>query len=304
DFSAGISIYPEHGEHVDLLTLRAELALKSARLNQNVYAIFEFEPDASLRMNELEFMGDFKKALNEDQFVIYFQPKIRLSDSKISGAEILSRWNHPERGILSPDSFLPMAEEMNLFRAFSRLLINKSFSMIYSLSQKYNVHFAVNLSPYNLLESDFIEFMKSSLEYHKVKAENVTLEITETGMMLDRDLSHKVMNELAGLGFSLAVDDFGIGYTSLSYLQGLPLHELKIDRTFIKDIHKNYNNSVIVKSLILLGQSLGMYITAEGVECREEMEILKKYGCNLVQGYFFSKPLSYDNFDSYLEKNL
>ena len=302
DFSAGVSIYPDHSVHVDLLTLRAELALKSAKKNQRQFAIFEFDSEAGNGLNELEFKGDFKRALYEDQFSMYFQSKVRLSDSKVIGAEILTRWNHPEKGVLSPDTFLPMAEEMNLFRAFSRLLINKSFLMISRLKEFGNMHYAVNLSPYNLLESDFTEFMKESLRQYGIRAESITLEITETGMTLDRNLSHKVMDELAQIGFSLAVDDFGIGYTSLSYLQGLPLHEIKIDRSFITGIDEKYNNSVIVKSLILLGQSLGMYITAEGVETEEEIEVLKNYGCNLVQGYYYSKPLPFDDFTEYLKK--
>ena len=300
DFSVGISVFPDHAETADLLSLRAELALKFAKKSQDAISFFEISEQDSQSLNDLEFIGDFKKALSEDQFIIYFQPKIRISDSRVMGAEILSRWNHPLRGILAPDLFLPQAEEMNLFRAFSRLLINKSFSLISALSQKYKINFAVNLSPYNLLESDFIEFMKESLISHKIRAENITLEITETGMMLDKDLSHEVMNDLAGLGFSLAVDDFGIGYTSLSYLQGLPLHELKIDRSFITNIHNDFNNSVIVKSLILLGQSLGMYITAEGVEKQEELDVMKKYGCNLVQGFHFARPMSYEMFEEYM----
>ena len=298
----GTAIFPEHGKDVDTIMQRANVALFAAKQSNQQYTIYSSELDKQ-SPHRITMMGELRQAIENDELVLYYQPKINLHTRSISGVEALVRWQHPEHGFLPPDEFIPMAERTGLIKLLSIWVLKQALSQAekwHSKNLKFSI--AINLSPTTFLDSDLPDLIIGMLSIYDIPAEYVILEITESSMIKDPDLAMEILNRLTSKGLKISIDDFGTGYSSLSYLKKLPASEIKIDKSFVSDMLTSDNDAVIVKSIIDLGHNLSLNVVAEGVEDKETVTRLKALGCDVLQGYYFSKPLSSEDFLNWLRK--
>jgi len=300
--SIGVSIFPEHGNEVDTLMQRANMALYAAKHDSRKYTIYSSQID-ELNPHRLTMTGELRQAIENDELVLHFQPKINLRTSSITGVEALVRWQHPKHGFMPPDDFIPMAERTGLIKLLSIWVLNHALSQAEKWhSQDLKLSIAINLSPSTFLDTELPDLIIGMLSLYDIPAEFVILEITESSMIKDPDLAMEILNRLTDRGIKISIDDFGTGYSSLAYLKKLPASEIKIDKSFVLDMLKNDNDTVIVRSIIDLGHNLSLNVVAEGVENKETAVRLKALGCDVLQGYYFSKPLSGDDFSTWLSK--
>ncbi len=300
--SIGIAFFPDHGKEADTIMQRANLALFKAKQDTQKFVIYTGDLDKT-SPRRLTMMGELRQAIDNSELIIHYQPKIDLARGRVSGVEALVRWQHPEHGFMPPDEFIPLAERTGLIRPLTIWVLN------YALEQAENWHknnlelsVAVNLSPAALLDTELPNTILGMLSRYEIPPEYITLEVTEGSMIKDPDLALNILNRLAGIGIKISIDDFGTGYSSLAYLKKLPAKELKIDKSFVMDMLKNDNDAVIVKSIIDLGHNLSMNVVAEGVEDRETAIQLNRLGCDLLQGFYFSRPMSHDQFIQWFSK--
>ncbi|OMP66290.1 sensor domain-containing protein [Domibacillus epiphyticus] len=295
----GISQFPKDGQHVDLLIKQADIALYHAKKNRIVDFIF-FQPALSdLFQRNAMIESELRKAILYDQIQVYYQPKIELESGKIYGVEALSRWEHPRMGFISPEEFIPIAEESGLIHELGSYVLKKACKQlkVWHESGYEPIQVSVNVSARQFENLKFIEMLKGVLNKTQLSAEYLELEITES-IIQNITQSQPLLNELKAIGISLSIDDFGIGYSSLSKLRQLPIDSLKIDRTFINDL--NTNDHTIVKTIIEMGHNLHFNLVAEGIENKKQLEILKRYNCQYGQGYLFSKPLPVEEVEHFL----
>ncbi len=298
----GTAIFPEHGKDVDTIMQRANIALFAAKQNNQQYTIYSSDLDKQ-SPHRITMMGELRQAIENDELVLNYQPKINLHTRRISGVEALVRWQHPEHGFLPPDEFIPMAERTGLIKLLSIWVLKQALSQAEKWhSKNLKLSIAINLSPTTFLDSDLPDLIIGMLSIYDIPAEYVILEITESSMIKDPDLAMEILNRLTSQGLKISIDDFGTGYSSLSYLKKLPASEIKIDKSFVSDMLKSDNDAVIVKSIIDLGHNLSLNVVAEGVEDKETVAHLKALGCDVLQGYYFSKPLSSEDFLNWLQK--
>ncbi|HEX5015957.1 MAG TPA: EAL domain-containing protein, partial [Actinomycetes bacterium] len=246
----------------------------------------------------LQLLSDLRNALGTKQLSIHYQPKIDLATTHVIGTEALLRWNHPERGNIPPNDFIPLAENTGLIQGLTRYVLEMVCSQI-SEWDRVGAEFAhlpvsVNLSARNLLEPDFDEFLEDILASHLVEPERLELEVTESALIEDPVRSHQMMHKIAGLGVTLAVDDFGTGYTSMSQLEQMPLSTLKIDRSFTRRLADDPGGATLVKAMVDLAHEFGLEVVAEGVEDAEVTARLRELGCDVGQGYLWSRPVASD----------
>ena len=305
--SCGITIYPDDGDSADQLIKHADTALYKAKDNgRDNYQFFSNEMNIAAT-KRLKMESDIHNAIAEKQFEVAYQPKVSVDDNKIVGAEILLRWNHPELGYISPDNFIPIANETGqiiqlgeyVFQQAciqtSELWCNTQYcDDLYSLS--------VNVSPRQFQQDDFIEKIKSTLEQYKTNPACIELEVTEDILIKNTQKISEKLKTLRDLGLKISIDDFGTGYASLRYLQQLPIGMIKIDRSFITHINENKNDLAIVKTIMSMARNLDISVIAEGVENAEQLDTLKDLGCEYYQGYYFSKPISKEEFTALLQK--
>ena len=241
---------------------------------------------------------DLRHAIGREQLEMAFQPVVDLSRGAVIGAEALLRWRHPEAGMISPARFIPILEDADLIDEIGRWTLNAACREMRRWQRRglVNLKVAVNLSPRQLRDPNLKPMIQRTLERHKVRPQALELELTETAATEDSERTFALFGELRALGVSLAIDDFGSGYSSLSYLKNLPFDKLKIDREFVVDVHLRKDSQAICKSLIELTRGLGIEILAEGVESFEEVEALHRFGCRKFQGFFFSEPVNSDQF--------
>jgi len=300
--SIGAAVFPEHGKDVDTIMQRANLALFTAIQSHQQYTIYSNDLDKN-SPHRITMMGELRKAIDNDELVLYYQPKINLETDRISGVEALVRWQHPEHGFLPPDEFIPMAERTGLIKLLSIWVLKEALGQAEKWHNKnLKLNIAINLSPTTFLDSDLPDLIIGMLSIYDIPAEYVILEITESSMIKDPDLAMEILNRLTKRGLKISIDDFGTGYSSLAYLKKLPVSEIKIDKSFVSDMLKNDNDAVIVKSIIDLGHNLSLNVVAEGVEDKKTAARLKTLGCDVLQGYYFSKPLSNKDFLGWLPK--
>jgi EAL domain-containing protein (putative c-di-GMP-specific phosphodiesterase class I) len=236
--------------------------------------------------------------------VLYFQPKINIKNNQIEGAEALIRWKHPEKGILTPFHFIPYAEKSNIITQIDRYVLKKAFEILKKWqNDNYFKEFvlSINISPNEFRQIDFIDNLKNLLNEYKINPQKLEIEITETISMQDIAYTVNVLNSVKNLGFKIAIDDFGTGYSSLNYLKKLPFDTLKIDQTFIRDLEKDRDDLIITKMIVEIAKVLKKQTVAEGVETKKILEIVKSLGVDIVQGYYFAKPLSEENFKKYVK---
>jgi diguanylate cyclase (GGDEF)-like protein/PAS domain S-box-containing protein len=286
--SVGIAIAPEDGTASDQLMKNADLALYRCKADGGSrYQFFEPQMDAS-REERLSLELDLRKASANGEFSVNYQPVVDLKTGMITACEALVRWHHPGRGWVPPQQFIPIAEETGLIVAIGEWVLRRACAD--AVDWPDDITIAVNVSPVQFRDSDFVRTVTSALESSRLPARRLELEITERVLIQDNIAALAVLRRLKDLGASIAMDDFGTGHSSLSYLRSFPFDRIKIDQTFIHDLPKSKDSLAIVRSVVGLSRSLGIVTTAEGVETRDQLEVLRTEGCTEAQGYFFSPP--------------
>lgn len=289
--SIGCAYYPHDAETADSLLNRAEVAMFHAKQTNINYQHYHDDIDP-LSKQRLELMSSLREAIDKDQLRAYFQPKIDLSTLQTTGVEVLVRWRHPERGIITPDEFIPLAERCNLIDKLTHWVLDEALRQCHQWKQNgLNLSVAVNLSARNLLDANLASQVEALLTKWQIPAKQLKLEVTESMIMSDPEAAIHTLNRLNIMGIPLSVDDYGTGYSSLAYIKKLPIQEIKIDRTFVTDMLYNREDAVIVRSTIELAHNLGLCVVAEGVEDNATLQRLAELKCNRVQGYYMSRPL-------------
>jgi diguanylate cyclase (GGDEF)-like protein len=298
--SIGISRFPRDGDDAHSLLRSADVAMyaaKEAHANVKLYAT-ALDRHSVRRLNVL---SDFRRALDNDEIVVFYQPIMHMDGSRVHGAEGLVRWEHPELGLLPPSDFIPVVEQTGLVGPLTRYVLERSVAQCAEWRRAgHELAVSVNLSVRNLLDPELPGLIGDLLKIYGLRPEALELEITESMLMSDPDRSLITLTRLHQLGVGLSVDDFGTGYSSLANLRRLPIDELKIDRSFVSPMLSDESDLIIVRSTINLGHDLGLQVVAEGVEDEETLERLANLGCDLAQGYHFSKPLPPEAFNDWL----
>jgi len=304
--SMGISVYPDDGKDPDTLLKNADSAMfKAKHSGRNNFQFFTPELNEKLtdRFN-LEYK--LRRAIEHKEFVLHYQPKFNLSTGQISGAEALIRWQSSEYETIYPLTFIQVAEETGLIVKIGQWVLNTACQKAKQLeaSTGMAIPIAINVSPKQFRQPNFVEIVQDALIQSALRPELLELEITENIMIEDTPKFIETLQHLKKIGVKLSLDDFGTGYSSLSYLKDFPIDQLKVDRAFVHAIEEDANNMAILKAIIILGQSLGLRVVAEGVETAFQFDFLKSVGCDEVQGYFFSKPIPEHQFDVLIAENL
>jgi len=306
--SIGISCYPEHGEAPELLQQHADTAMYHAKFNgKNGFQVFTPELNAHLR-ERVQLMSDLRGALDNGQFRLEYQPQF-LADGELVGFEALLRWDHPERGTIPPSTFIPIAEETGLVVPIGKWVLDQACRQLAAWrSAGYEkLRVAVNVSTLQLERRDWVETISAALTSSGLPPSALELELTESVVMKNCERAAERLTELRSLGISAAIDDFGTGYSSLKYLQNLPIDTLKIDQSFVRNLDPLSNgesgNGAIVRAIVTLAQQLGLRVVAEGVETNDELALLRRLGCDLVQGYLFAKPMRVEACDLFLRES-
>ncbi|EUJ09239.1 PAS domain S-box/diguanylate cyclase (GGDEF) domain-containing protein [Methylophilaceae bacterium 11] len=304
--SMGISVYPDDGKDPDTLLKNADSAMfKAKHTGRNNFQFFTPELNEKLtdRFN-LEYK--LRRAIEHKEFVLHYQPKFNLSTGQISGAEALIRWQPSDYETIYPLTFIQVAEETGLIVKIGQWVLNTACKKAKQLQQVTGkaIPIAINVSPKQFRQPNFVEIVQDALILSDLKPELLELEITENIMIEDTPKFIETLQQLKAIGVKLSLDDFGTGYSSLSYLKDFPIDQLKVDRAFVHAIEEDANNMAILKAIIILGQSLGLRVVAEGVETEFQFDFVKSVGCDEVQGYYFSKPLPEAHFDRLIEENL
>ena len=303
--SIGIAICPADGEEIDQLIKFADLALYKAKgSGRNCYQYFSNDLQVKV-FDHIEMESDMQKAIAMGEFVLHYQPKINLSNGALSGMESLIRWQHPEKGLVPPDDFIPFSEETGLIIPLGEWILNTACRQLQVWSEKQDqpLSLAINLSAIQFQQADLISMMKKIIDDHGIDPGHLELEITESMVMTDVDKAIETMEQLRELGLRLAIDDFGTGYSSLSYLKRFPINTLKIDKSFVQELTVDSEDAAIVRAIISMAEDLGVDVVAEGVETKEQLDFLTRHGCQYVQGYYFSKPLDVVQFGEYINKD-
>jgi EAL domain-containing protein (putative c-di-GMP-specific phosphodiesterase class I) len=289
--SIGLALGPVHGRDGHALMRAADVAMYEAKSRKTGVATYDAELDVNTP-TRLALLGDLRRALQEDQLVLHYQPKVDLDTGDVRGVEALVRWEHPQRGLVPPGEFIPVAEGTGLILPLTVRTLELAVAQARAWCDGGRpVQVAVNLSPRCLLEPEFSASVLSLLEQQGLPAELLRLEITESTIMADPAKALQVLTSLQRAGVSLSIDDFGTGYSSMAYLKRLPVDELKIDRSFVMDMLDNSSDSVLVRSSIDLGHNLGLSVVAEGVEDSATVQALAELGCDVLQGYHLARPM-------------
>ncbi len=300
--SIGISLFPKDGENVEDLTRYADMAMYHAKNEGGDHFYFFLESMNKESQKRLVLENDMNNGLCNAQFVPYYQPIVDLRSGKIVGVEALARWHHPDRGLIMPDEFIPLAEESGLITMLGQQILQQACLQVKQWMDQYSqeLTLAVNLSGRQFNSKELVQDIQNTLEETGFSHGNLILEITESMMMGHVDRVRNQLDQLHATGIKLAIDDFGTGYSSLGYLQRFPLNSLKIDRSFVTHLLNDRNKRAIVKAIISMANAMDLDVVAEGVESREQALYLKQLDCKKVQGYYFSKPLPAIQFEKLL----
>ncbi|NQZ23703.1 MAG: bifunctional diguanylate cyclase/phosphodiesterase [Colwellia sp.] len=301
--SIGYCLYPEDGVLAEDLLQKANLALAQAE-SQNVATVKYKTGMQSHGRRLLAMEKEIRDGFDKNEFVLYFQPQLNLLTNRLEGFEALVRWQHPERGLLQPASFLPDIESLNLFSELDSYVLEKACQAIARWQQQYRrkVTVAVNITAVEFQDPLLIENIQTLLYKYEIPPRCLELEITENIVMTEIDTAMNTIVVLQNMGIKVSIDDFGTGYSSLAYLRKLPIDKIKIDRSFIEEVASNDSDLTIVKSMVELSHGLGKRVLAEGVETEEQLRLLRNIGCDAVQGYFISKPLPEEALKKYLTR--
>jgi len=302
--SIGISVFPADGEKSEILLKHADSAMYHAKeTGRDNYQFYKESLNVAV-LERFSLEQDIKGALKRGEFTLYYQPQIDLTTHKVIGAEALIRWMHPQKGMIPPDKFIPIAEESGLIVDINKWVIRTACKQnrTWIMAGLDPVRIAVNLSGYQLARQNIIQVIKGALQEADLDARYLEVEITENILMQDNEDTVWILQRMRALGLRIALDDFGTGYSSLNYLTSFPVDVIKIDRSFVMELPDLKNNLVIIKAIIAMGHSLGMKIIAEGIETEEQLALLKGFGADEGQGYYFSRPVPQDEFISFLKE--
>lgn len=289
--SVGVAVFPEHGSHGRLITHAAAAMHAAKRQGGGAVCIFDPAMVAGAR-DQAELLRDLRRAVADRDLMLYYQPKIHAPSGQITGVEALMRWRHPQRGMVGPDVFVPLAERFGLIQSLGNWAIDEVCRQIQAWANEgLLMRVALNLSVHQLRQEGLVERIVDAMARHDVQPRQLTCEITETVAMEDTRKTLRVIERLTSAGVHLSIDDFGTGYSSLSYLRQLAAEELKIDRSFVMDLESSADARAIVDAVIKLAQALGMKVVAEGVETEGQQAILRGLGCDELQGYLYAKPM-------------
>jgi diguanylate cyclase (GGDEF)-like protein len=294
--SIGIVLFPDHAKQSDLLLQNADIAMYEAQKNHVDYSLFDLNQDPS-KLDKMLLLSEIRGAIKNEELVLYFQPQVSVVNGKLCGAEALVRWDHPQRGLIMPDDFIDIIERTGLSNALMGFVLNKALQHQSEWQQAgLNINMSVNLSVKNLHDYEFPSVAKELIKKWQINPSRLTLEITESGLMVDPGRVTKVVSALKSTGVNLSIDDFGTGYSSLAYLRKFPAREIKIDKSFVFDMLVNEDSAVIVKSTIDMAHNIGRLVVAEGVENNDTRVLLRRLGCDFMQGFLFSKALPPEEF--------
>ncbi len=290
--SIGIALSPDHGEHASVLLQRADVAMYAAKTAGSTAEFYDSSRDEH-SPRRLMLASQLRQAIDDEQLVLYYQPQARADDRRVTGVEALIRWNHPTYGLIAPNEFIPIAEQTTQIGDLTAWVLRTAIAQCARWAAAGTpLAVSVNLSVRNLLDFQLPRFVVQLLEEYDVAPSQLTLEITETHLMADPGRTRKVLADFHRGGVRLSIDDFGTGYSSLSYLKELPVHEVKIDRSFIVGIAGDDNDIAIARAIVGLGRNLGLDIVAEGVEDEASWRQVEQLGCHLVQGYYLARPMT------------
>ncbi|CAK8718851.1 PAS domain S-box-containing protein/diguanylate cyclase (GGDEF) domain-containing protein [Candidatus Electronema halotolerans] len=306
DASIGISIYPDDAKTADSLLKNADTAMHFAK-EQARGSFQHFRSQMNERLlQRLNLEHDLRHALEQEEFLLHYQPKYSLVEDRIVGAEALVRWHHPKEGMISPEEFIPVAEASSMIIALGKWVLRTACRQVKTWEEEGlgQLRIAVNLSSKQFQDRKLLQFIKATLEETALAAEQLELEITESTVMEQPLQTAELLREIRDMGVRIAIDDFGTGYSSLAYLKKFPVNTLKIDQSFVADLTKDSEDQAIVDSIIRMAAGLKLDVVAEGVETQEQLDFFKQRQCKEVQGYFFSKPLSAEAFAEKIRASL
>ncbi len=298
--SVGISLYPMQATDAETLMRRADVAMYSAKESGGGFELYHEDLDRH-NPQRLTLIGQVRPALEHGEFVMFYQPKVRLSDGRVAGAEALIRWEHPTLGLVPPDEFIPLVEKTVLLRPLTHYVIESVLKQWREWADMgIRLPIAINISTRSLLDQQLPDQVEEQLRKWDVLPAFLRMELTESFLMGDSARSTQVLDRLSDVGIGLSIDDFGTGYSSLSYLKRLPIEEIKIDRSFVMQMHVDANDFMIVRATVDLGRHLGLRVVAEGVEDLATFDRLAEFGCDEAQGYYISRPVSAIEFTRWL----
>ncbi len=294
--SVGITIYPQHGIDDRILIQRADIAMYQAKHHKTNLAVYDPEQDQH-SVERLGLMADLRQAIEHNKLELFYQPQARLSNDYVIGMEALLRWNHPKHGNIPPEEIIRLAEQTGLIHDIAHWVLTRAIQQTKTWNNAgLNLTVAVNLSAYNLEDDRIVEQVRALLTNNQLPAAQLTLEVTENAMMVNPDKAVDILTQLDEMGVSISIDDYGTGFSSLSYLKRLPVHELKIDKSFVFEMTRDDKDAVIVRSTIDLAHNLGLKVVAEGVEDQETWDMLQILNCDTAQGYLLGKPMPAEVF--------
>ena len=298
--SLGLALFPKDGQDVDTLLRRADTAMYDAKRRKTGYAIYTADLDQGA-VDRMGLQNELRTAIPGGELVLHYQPKIDLTTDRISGVEALVRWQHPRRGLLFPDDFIPLSEQTGLIRPLTAWVVNEALRQQSEWQrQGLDLPVSVNISITNLQDPLFPDVLANIIKEHGNDPRKLELEITETGIMVEPPRAISAIKRISELGVQIIIDDFGTGYSSMAYLKRLPIAKIKVDKSFVKDMLENKNDAVIVRTIIGLGHNLGLSVVAEGVESSEIWSQLKLLGCDSAQGYCMSRPIPADQIPDWV----
>ncbi|MGI9434059.1 MAG: putative bifunctional diguanylate cyclase/phosphodiesterase, partial [Geminicoccaceae bacterium] len=289
--SVGLAMFPDDADSESKLMQCADVAMYDAK--RSATAIERYDPARDINsIRTLVLSGGLRQAIERGQLFLVFQPKLDLRSGEIKSFEVLSRWEHPDHGLIPPDEFIPQAEQSGNIVPFTHWTLERTLLCLTSWrNQGLDLNLALNLSPRSLHSKEILGFMEQLISESQISPAQITLELTETAVMLDPAGALASLKQLSSLGLRLSIDDFGTGYSSLSLLRQLPLNEIKIDKSFVENMTNNPQDQVIIASTISLAHNLGLEVVAEGVETKAQMEALKGLGCDVIQGFLIAEPI-------------
>ncbi len=298
--SIGIALAPDDGETFESLLQKSETAMyKAKEMGRNTYCFYTNRMNADMA-EQLKLQSDLLQAVDQDEFILYYQPQIDLVNGRIIGAEALIRWHHPQMGMVPPMKFIPMAESSGAIVRIGQWVIKEACRQASLWHQRgIDITIAVNISPIQFKRGNLEGVVREALEKTGLSPCHLELEVTESTMMHDTENTLRTVQSLREIGVQFSIDDFGTGYSSLSYLKRFAVNKLKIDQSFVRDILKDQEDAIIVKTIIQMAKSLNLKTIAEGVENAEVLAVLEQYGCDEVQGYYFAKPMDSGEFENY-----
>ncbi|HTE43166.1 MAG TPA: bifunctional diguanylate cyclase/phosphodiesterase, partial [Steroidobacteraceae bacterium] len=302
--SIGIAFYPTDGSSAEALLVNADAAMYCAkqRGRNNVQC---FEPGMDKVTRERVMLeSDLHDALAKEQFELHYQPKVDAATGKVSSAEALIRWRHPERGMIEPENFIPLAEECGLIFPIGDWVLRTACrqARAWQVEGLTSLRVAVNVAAAQFRQGDLLQVIRNALDDAQLEPHFLEVELTESAVMTNPEESRSILEDLSRMGVLVSVDDFGTGYSSMSYLRRFPIDKLKIDRSFITDLMTHADDASIVRAIILLAHSLRLKVVAEGVETTEQLELLKSMGCDQYQGFHFSRPLTAAAFSELVQE--